>query len=134
MPPFAFSLAYWTIGPLDQEKYQWEGFFNWDMGTGEEGQAPKSGPIGRQPIWEFLTGNVFYGTDILPLLFPLGNVFLSRSYSYWYSVCTCCDVLACLRKAARHDPYSTLAVYEHNKKITMINYVPRKNSSVFLLT
>ncbi|XP_003377874.1 diacylglycerol kinase alpha [Trichinella spiralis] len=45
-----------------------------------------------------------------------------------------CDVLACLRKAARHDPYSTLAVYEHNKKITMINYVPRKNSSVLLLT
>ncbi|KRZ98005.1 hypothetical protein T08_8075 [Trichinella sp. T8] len=33
------------------------------------------------------------------------------------------DVLACLRKAARHDPYSTLAVYENNKKITMINYL-----------
>ncbi|KRX80898.1 hypothetical protein T06_4586, partial [Trichinella sp. T6] len=40
------------------------------------------------------------------------------------------DVLACLRKAARHDPYSTLAVYEHNKKITMISYVPRKNSNL----
>ncbi|KRX60747.1 hypothetical protein T09_1899 [Trichinella sp. T9] len=44
------------------------------------------------------------------------------------------DVLACLRKAARYDPYSTLAVYENNKKITMINYVPRKNSNVLLLT
>ncbi|KRZ48295.1 hypothetical protein T02_12944 [Trichinella nativa] len=44
------------------------------------------------------------------------------------------DVLACLRKAARRDPYSTLAVYEHSKKITMISYVPRKNSNVLLLT
>ncbi|KRZ83804.1 hypothetical protein T08_10620 [Trichinella sp. T8] len=26
------------------------------------------------------------------------------------------DVLACLRKASQRDPYSTLAVYEHNKK------------------
>ncbi|KRZ95889.1 hypothetical protein T08_11018, partial [Trichinella sp. T8] len=42
--------------------------------------------------------------------------------------------LACLRKAAERDLYSTLAVYEHNKKITMINYVPRKNSNVLLLT
>ncbi|KRZ47708.1 hypothetical protein T02_7258, partial [Trichinella nativa] len=40
------------------------------------------------------------------------------------------DVLACLRKAARRDPYSTLAVYEHNKKITRIIYVIRKNSNV----
>ncbi|KRX61940.1 hypothetical protein T09_425 [Trichinella sp. T9] len=44
------------------------------------------------------------------------------------------DVLACLRKAAQRDPYSTLAVYEHSKKVTMINYVPRKNSNVLLLT
>ncbi|KRY34820.1 hypothetical protein T01_11506, partial [Trichinella spiralis] len=45
------------------------------------------------------------------------------------------DVLACLRKAARRDPYSTLAVYEHSKKVTMINYVPRKNNNnVLLLT
>ncbi|KRX24271.1 hypothetical protein T07_4034 [Trichinella nelsoni] len=43
------------------------------------------------------------------------------------------DVLSCLRKAARRDPYSTLAVYEHSKKVTMINYVPRKNSNVLLL-
>ncbi|XP_003369745.1 hypothetical protein Tsp_05155 [Trichinella spiralis] len=35
------------------------------------------------------------------------------------------DVPACLRKAARRDLYSTFAVYEHNRKITMINYVPR---------
>ncbi|KRX60561.1 hypothetical protein T06_16035 [Trichinella sp. T6] len=44
------------------------------------------------------------------------------------------DVLACLRKAAQRDPYSTLAVYEQNRKVTMINYVPRKNSNVLLLT
>ncbi|KRY22863.1 hypothetical protein T12_12570 [Trichinella patagoniensis] len=46
----------------------------------------------------------------------------------------CRDVLACLRKAAQRDLYSTLAVYEHNRKITMINYVPRKNSNILLLT
>ncbi|KRZ49194.1 hypothetical protein T02_10097 [Trichinella nativa] len=46
----------------------------------------------------------------------------------------CHDVLACLRKAARRDLYSTLAVYEQNRKVTMINYVPRKNSNVLLLT
>ncbi|KRZ84568.1 Nuclear valosin-containing protein-like [Trichinella sp. T8] len=46
----------------------------------------------------------------------------------------CRDVPACLRKAARRDPYSTLAVYEQNRKVTMINYVPRKNSNVLLLT
>ncbi|XP_003382242.1 hypothetical protein Tsp_09086 [Trichinella spiralis] len=47
----------------------------------------------------------------------------------------CRDVLACLRKAARRDPYSTLAVYEHSKKVTMINYVPRNSSNnVLLLT
>ncbi|KRZ83064.1 hypothetical protein T08_4995 [Trichinella sp. T8] len=44
------------------------------------------------------------------------------------------DVPACLRKAVRPDLYSTSAVYENNKRITMINYVPRKNSNVFLLT
>ncbi|KRZ50998.1 hypothetical protein T02_11955 [Trichinella nativa] len=44
------------------------------------------------------------------------------------------DVPACLRKAARRDPYSTLAVYEQNRKVTMINYVPRKNSNNLLLT
>ncbi|KRX75093.1 hypothetical protein T06_14454 [Trichinella sp. T6] len=45
------------------------------------------------------------------------------------------DVLACLRKAARRNSYSTLAVYEQNRKVTMINYVPRKNSNnVLLLT
>ncbi|XP_003368088.1 hypothetical protein Tsp_14702, partial [Trichinella spiralis] len=44
------------------------------------------------------------------------------------------DVLACSRKAARRDPYSTLAVYEYNKKVTMISYAPRKNSNVLLLT
>ncbi|KRY42059.1 hypothetical protein T01_3424 [Trichinella spiralis] len=44
------------------------------------------------------------------------------------------DVPACLRKAVRRDLFSTLAVYEHNKRITMINYVPRKNSNVLLLT
>ncbi|XP_003376147.1 hypothetical protein Tsp_00343 [Trichinella spiralis] len=44
------------------------------------------------------------------------------------------DVLACLLKVAQRDPYSTLAVYEHNKRIAMINYVPRKNSNVLLLT
>ncbi|KRZ53194.1 hypothetical protein T02_9364 [Trichinella nativa] len=44
------------------------------------------------------------------------------------------DVLACSRKAARRDPYSTLIVYEYNKKVTMISYVPRKNSNVLLLT
>ncbi|KRX25265.1 hypothetical protein T07_14855 [Trichinella nelsoni] len=48
---------------------------------------------------------------------------------------TAIGLLGCLRKAARRDPYSTLVVYEHNKKIAMINYVPRKNSNnVFLLT
>ncbi|KRX64993.1 hypothetical protein T06_14453 [Trichinella sp. T6] len=30
------------------------------------------------------------------------------------------DVLACLRKAAQRDPYSTLAVHERSKKVTMI--------------
>ncbi|KRX79570.1 hypothetical protein T06_6758, partial [Trichinella sp. T6] len=44
------------------------------------------------------------------------------------------DVLACSRKAARRDPYSTLIVYEYNKKVTMISYAPRKNSNVLLLT
>ncbi|KRX25055.1 hypothetical protein T07_10787 [Trichinella nelsoni] len=44
------------------------------------------------------------------------------------------DVLACLLKVPQRDPYSTLSVYEHNEKITMINYVPRKNSNVLLLT
>ncbi|KRY56138.1 hypothetical protein T03_17565, partial [Trichinella britovi] len=44
------------------------------------------------------------------------------------------DVLACLLKVAQRDPYSILAVYEHNKRITMITYVPRKNSNVLLLT
>ncbi|KRZ92115.1 hypothetical protein T08_10886 [Trichinella sp. T8] len=43
------------------------------------------------------------------------------------------DVLACLLKVAQRDPYSILAVYEHNKRITMITYVPRKNSNVLLL-
>ncbi|KRY36201.1 hypothetical protein T01_10145 [Trichinella spiralis] len=46
----------------------------------------------------------------------------------------CRDALACLRKAARRDLYSTLAVYEHNRKVTMINYVPRKSNNVLLLT
>ncbi|KRX19592.1 hypothetical protein T07_14177 [Trichinella nelsoni] len=54
------------------------------------------------------------------------------------SVCTIFayrrDVPACLRKAVRRDLYSTSAVYENNKRKTMINYVPRKNSNVFLLT
>ncbi|KRX79371.1 hypothetical protein T06_10603 [Trichinella sp. T6] len=36
------------------------------------------------------------------------------------------DVLACLLKVARRDFYSTLAVYMHNKKVTMISYVPKK--------
>ncbi|KRY41561.1 Nuclear valosin-containing protein-like [Trichinella spiralis] len=40
-------------------------------------------------------------------------------------------------RVKQHDVifYSTLAVYENNKKVTMINYVPRKNSNnVLLLT
>ncbi|KRZ75180.1 hypothetical protein T10_11821 [Trichinella papuae] len=44
------------------------------------------------------------------------------------------DVPACLRKATRRDIYSTLAAYEHNKKVTMISYVPRKNRNVLLMT
>ncbi|KRX18761.1 hypothetical protein T07_2736 [Trichinella nelsoni] len=30
------------------------------------------------------------------------------------------DVLACLRKAARRDSYSTLAVYEHSERYIML--------------
>ncbi|KRY50456.1 hypothetical protein T03_10897 [Trichinella britovi] len=41
------------------------------------------------------------------------------------------DAPACLRKAARRDPYSTLAVYEHNRKIAMISYVPRIKIAMF---
>ncbi|KRY18990.1 Chymotrypsin-like elastase family member 2A [Trichinella patagoniensis] len=43
------------------------------------------------------------------------------------------DVLACLRNASRRNFYSTIAVYEQNRKVTMINYVPRKNSNNVLL-
>ncbi|KRY05906.1 hypothetical protein T12_1896 [Trichinella patagoniensis] len=41
------------------------------------------------------------------------------------------DVLACLLKVARRDFYSTLAVSMHNKKITMISYVPKKTAMFF---
>ncbi|KRY31001.1 hypothetical protein T01_4697 [Trichinella spiralis] len=58
-----------------------------------------------------------------PWITAIGTVFAHRR-----------DVLACSRKAARRDPYSTLAVYEYNKKVTMISYAPRKNSNVLLLT
>ncbi|KRZ85340.1 hypothetical protein T08_13189 [Trichinella sp. T8] len=44
------------------------------------------------------------------------------------------DVPACLRKAVQRYFYSTLSVYEQNRKVTMISYVPRKNSNVLLLT
>ncbi|KRZ82674.1 hypothetical protein T08_2971 [Trichinella sp. T8] len=44
------------------------------------------------------------------------------------------NVPACLRKAVQRDLYSTLAVYKQSKKVTMINYVTRKNSNVLLLT
>ncbi|KRX22128.1 hypothetical protein T07_1816 [Trichinella nelsoni] len=36
------------------------------------------------------------------------------------------DVLACLLKVTRRDFYTPLAVYVHNKKVTMISYVPKK--------
>ncbi|KRY17684.1 hypothetical protein T12_13447 [Trichinella patagoniensis] len=60
------------------------------------------------------------------------NVFMDTIGTVFAHVCH--DVLACLRKAARRDLYSTLTVYEQNRKVTMINYVPRKNGNVLLLT
>ncbi|KRY38303.1 PiggyBac transposable element-derived protein 4 [Trichinella spiralis] len=45
------------------------------------------------------------------------------------------DVPLCLRNTRGRDVYSTLVVYEHNKKvIMMISYVPRKNKNVLLMT
>ncbi|KRZ67635.1 hypothetical protein T10_3872 [Trichinella papuae] len=44
------------------------------------------------------------------------------------------DVPLCLRNTRRRDVYSTLAVYEHNKKVIMISYVPRKKRDVLLMT
>ncbi|KRY98940.1 hypothetical protein T11_18079 [Trichinella zimbabwensis] len=44
------------------------------------------------------------------------------------------DVPACLHKDTQRDLYSTFDVYERNKKVTIISYVPRKNSNVLLMT
>ncbi|KRZ17182.1 hypothetical protein T11_3142 [Trichinella zimbabwensis] len=44
------------------------------------------------------------------------------------------DVPASLHNATRRDLYSTLVVYEHSKKVTLIIYVPRKNRNVLLVT
>ncbi|KRZ51300.1 hypothetical protein T02_6785 [Trichinella nativa] len=40
------------------------------------------------------------------------------------------DVLACLRKAAQRDPYSTLAVYEHSKKVKVDNQQDFKRPNI----
>ncbi|KRX35123.1 hypothetical protein T05_116, partial [Trichinella murrelli] len=65
------------------------------------------------------------------------NVSMDRYFTSYYTVQHLLEhgltAIAYLRKAAQRDPYSTLAVFEHNKRITMISYVPRKNSNVLLL-
>ncbi|KRX24456.1 PiggyBac transposable element-derived protein 4 [Trichinella nelsoni] len=43
------------------------------------------------------------------------------------------DVPLCLQNTRGRDVYSTLAVYEHNRKVIMISYVPRKNKNVLLM-
>ncbi|XP_003376545.1 glutamate synthase [Trichinella spiralis] len=61
-----------------------------------------------------------------PWITAIGTVFAHRR-----------DVLACSRKAARRDPYSTLAVYEYNKKLrtkeeqqcSSVDSMPRKVES-----
>ncbi|KRX72741.1 hypothetical protein T06_9524 [Trichinella sp. T6] len=104
--------------------------------SGEERQIDLASTKVRQLAQPFVNSNrnvfmdrYFTSYSTVQYLLPHGLTTIGAVFAH-----VCRDVLACLRKAAQRDLYSTLAVYEHNKKITMINYVPKKNSNVLLLT
>ncbi|KRZ57832.1 hypothetical protein T02_3375 [Trichinella nativa] len=104
--------------------------------SGEERQIDLASTKVRQLAQPFVNSNrnvfmdrYFTSYSTVQYLLPHGLTTIGAVFAH-----VCRDVLACLRKAAERDLYSTLAVYEYNRKITMINYVPRKNSNVLLLT